>query len=350
MKEIAVAAPSGAYPVKIGRGLLESAAQEIRQVCPGEKMALVTDETVAPLYAASLQKQLEALGYRVFLITVPPGEGSKSLSALEKLYDALARAGFTRSDAVSALGGGVVGDLAGFAAATMLRGLPLVQIPTTLLAQLDSSVGGKTAVNLPQGKNLVGAVYQPRLVLADPDCLSTLPPRQLSVGAAEAIKMGFAADESILRELESDTPRWETVIAAAVAAKAAVVAADEWDKGRRQILNFGHTLGHVYEAAGGCLHGEAVAAGMMKMLELEERWGEPTAALRERLAALLRRYELPAELPCGAETYRRYLPLDKKCRDGVITLVQVRRCGRTELRKMDVEALLEALAVGQGKE
>ena len=230
----------------------------------------------------------------------------------------------------------------------MLRGLPLVQIPTTLLAQLDSSVGGKTAVNLPQGKNLVGAVYQPRLVLADPDCLSTLPPRQLSVGAAEAIKMGFAADESILRELESDTPRWETVIAAAVAAKAAVVAADEWDKGRRQILNFGHTLGHVYEAAGGCLHGEAVAAGMMKMLELEERWGEPTAALRERLAALLRRYELPAELPCGAETYRRYLPLDKKCRDGVITLVQVRRCGRTELRKMDVEALLEALAACAG--
>lgn len=350
MKEITVAAPSGAYPVKIGRGLLGSAAQEIRQACPGKKIALVTDETVAPLYAASLQKQLEALGYCVFLLAVPPGEGSKSLSALAGLYDALARAGFTRSDAVAALGGGVVGDLTGFAAATMLRGLPLVQIPTTLLAQLDSSVGGKTAVDLPQGKNLVGAVYQPRLVLADTDCLSTLPPRQLSAGAAEAIKMGFAADEGILRELESDTPQWETVIAAAVAAKADVVAADERDKGRRQILNFGHTLGHVYEAAEGCLHGEAVAAGMMKMLELEERWGEPTAALRERLAALLRRYALPAELPCGAETYRRYLPLDKKCRDGVITLVQVRRCGRAELREMNVEALLAALAAEQGKE
>lgn len=336
-------AGSRTYPVKIGAGLLESAAREIRQVCPGEKLALITDTTVAPLYAAALEKQLTALGVRVFVMAVPAGEESKSLARLSELYDAMARAGFTRSDAVAALGGGVVGDLAGFVAATMLRGLTLVQIPTTLLAQLDSSTGGKTAVDLPQGKNLVGAVYQPRLVLIDPDCLTTLPPRQLSAGAAEAVKMGFAVDAAILSELEQEFPRWEAVIERSVAAKAAIVAEDEYDTGRRQLLNFGHTAGHVYEACSGCLHGEAVAAGMMKMLELEQRQGLIVPALREHLGALLRRYHLPLQLPCTASDYRRYLPLDKKCRGGTVTLVQVLREGQARLQETDVELLLQEL-------
>lgn len=346
MEQITVALGARSYGVKIARNLLESAAEEIRQVCPCEKLALVSDETVFPLYGQDLAKRLETAGYAVSVYSLPPGERIKNLVTLDALYRWLAGEGFTRADAVVALGGGVVGDLAGFAAATMFRGMSLIQIPTTLIAQLDSSVGGKTAVDLPEGKNLVGAFYQPSLVLIDPDCLNTLPRRQFSSGAAEAVKMGFVANPSLLTELEKAEPDWEKVIAAALGAKAALVTRDERDTGARHVLNFGHTLGHVYEAAGGYdrwLHGEAVAAGMMKMLAVEEQQGLQVDAVRKRLMTLLQKYDLPLSIPCTAEQYRRYLPLDKKCHDSLVTLVQVTEDGHARLTDLPLSTLMTYL-------
>jgi 3-dehydroquinate synthase len=254
-------------------------------------------------------------------------------------------------DGVVALGGGVVGDLAGFAAATIYRGVALFQIPTSLLAQLDSGIGGKTGVDLPQGKNLVGAFYAPRLTLIDPDCLTTLPRRQFCAGAAEAIKCGLIADAALLEKLEQKAPDWETVIADSCAVKAKFVLADEHDHGDRRKLNFGHTLGHVYEAAGGYqrwYHGEAVAAGMAAMLRIEEKNDAAAGALRERVEKLLQAYGLPIRISCTAEEYRRYLAVDKKCSGGDITVVTVHSAGAAQVHTLPVSALLQQLEESDG--
>ena len=262
MRQINVSLGQRSYPILIGPGLLGRAAERLSAL-PVKRWAVVADETAASLYAGSL-------GLPVY--TFPAGEGSKCLAVYESLCRRMLADGFTRADGIVALGGGVAGDLAGFLAGTILRGVPLVQMPTTLLAQVDSSVGGKTGLDLPEGKNLIGCFYQPSLVLADTDCLGTLPRRQLSSGMAEVIKCGVIGDEEILRHLETAAkPDLPWLVERCCRYKAAVVARDERDGGDRRLLNFGHTFGHAYEAAGGYdsyTHGEAVAAGMMQML----RW------------------------------------------------------------------------------
>ena len=256
----------------------------------------------------------------------------------------MARQDFTRADGLLALGGGVTGDLAGFAAACYQRGMTLVHLPTTLLAQVDSAVGGKTAVDLPEGKNLLGSVYQPRMVLVDPDCLATLPQRQWRCGVAEIIKYGMIRDPAILDELERQSPDWPDLIARCLRVKASLVAADEHDTGVRRLLNFGHTFGHAYEAAGGygaCTHGEAVAAGMAAILRWQLRRGDDVTAAYRRLLALLDRYGLPHELPLTRDGLAQYMGRDKKREGDTLHAVLLRAVGEAYIEDIPFSALRE---------
>ena len=355
MKTLNVALPGRAYDIVIGSDLLKECGERIRAVTKAETVAVVTDSHVAPLYLQQVENSLKAAGFAVVDVVFPAGEQSKNIKTLNMLYERFADRGLTRGDCVVALGGGVTGDLAGFAAATMFRGVDLIQIPTTLLAQVDSSVGGKTAIDLPQGKNLVGAFYQPKLVLADTDCFRTLSARILCDGMAEVIKYGMIADAALfallegLEGLEELQPHWEEIICTCCDIKRAVVAEDERDTGRRGILNFGHTLGHAYEMAyhyETYTHGEGVAAGMVKMLELEEKLGRDVAAVRERLCALLRKFDLPLEIPCSMEDYRAAVGLDKKAKGRKISIIEVEHIGQAEIVSMEKEALFALLEEG----
>lgn len=267
MQQITVSLGQRSYPIEIGPGLLREARRRL-EALPVKRWAVIADDNTAALYAGALDLPV---------YTFPAGEGSKRLAVYEDLCRRLLADGFTRQDGIAALGGGVTGDLAGFIAGTLLRGVALAQLPTSLLAQVDSSVGGKTGLDLPEGKNLIGCFYQPRLVLADTACLATLPRRQLSSGMAEVIKCGVIGDEAILHHLETaEEPNLPWLVARCCRYKAAVVSRDERDGGGRRVLNFGHTFGHAYEAAGGYdtrTHGEAVAAGMMQMLRWQVRHG-----------------------------------------------------------------------------
>ena len=321
MKQLTVELPGREYDILIGTGLLEQCGARIRAVTRAERLAVVTDSNVGPLYLKMVMESLLRAGFTAFSVTFPAGEASKNIRTLNNLYEGFADGGLTRGDGVVALGGGVTGDMAGFAAATMFRGVDFIQIPTTLLAQVDSSVGGKTAIDLPQGKNLVGAFYQPKLVLADTGCFATLPNRVLCDGMAEVIKYGMIVDAPFFDFLErldgiqAAAAHWEEIVYTCCDIKRAVVAEDERDTGRRGILNFGHTLGHAYEKAyhyETYTHGEAVAAGMVKMLELERRKGRPVAALQARLERVLKAFQLPIEIPCTMEDYRAAVGLDKK--------------------------------------
>jgi len=303
MTTLRVRASGKTSTIHIARGALARTGAFARQagLAPGP-CAIVTDTTVRTLYAAALVRSLKKAGFVPrAVIAVPPGERSKSLAHAAKLYRAFARAGLERGRPVFALGGGVVGDLAGFAAATWLRGVPLVMVPTSLLAQVDSSVGGKVGVDLTEGKNLVGAFHQPRVVVIDPSVLATLPRRHVRAGLAEAAKVGWTLDASLARLMErnaaalkrGDVAALAPVIVRAVRAKAKIVSRDERDDGARQILNYGHTAGHALEALGGYrrwIHGEAVALGMVIACALAERRGllSPGDAKRQRslLAAL----------------------------------------------------------------
>ena len=352
MKRLTVELPERSYEILIGSGLLSGCGEEIRAVTKATRLAVVTDSNVAPLYLQTVLDRLETAGFEAFSVTFPAGEASKNIHTLELLYERFAEEGLTRGDGVVALGGGVTGDLAGFAAATMFRGVDLIQIPTTLLAQVDSSVGGKTAIDLPQGKNLVGAFYQPKLVLADTDCLQTLPHRVLCDGMAEVIKYGMIADAALLSRLESAggidglAGQWEDIIACCCDIKRAVVAEDERDTGCRAVLNFGHTLGHAYELAyhyETYTHGEGVAAGMVKMLELEEKQGRAVTLLCRRLVKLLLAYELPTEIECSAEAYHSAVGLDKKAKGTQIEVIQVVTPGAAEIVPMEKKALFALL-------
>ena len=352
MKTLTVNLPGRAYDIKIGSGLLSQCGALIRAVTGAETLAVVTDSNVAPLYLRRVEDSLRAAGFAVCSVVFPAGERSKNIHTLNLLYERFAEAGLTRGDGVVALGGGVTGDLAGLAAATMFRGVDLIQIPTTLLAQVDSSVGGKTAIDLPQGKNLVGAFYQPKLVLADPDCFATLSDRIICDGMAEVIKYGMIADAQLLSLLESLhgvgdlAAHWEEIVSTCCAIKRDVVCEDERDTGRRGILNFGHTLGHAYELAyhyETYTHGEGVAAGMVKILELEEKKGRPVAALKARLEALLKTFDLPTEIPCGIEDYRKAVGLDKKAKGKRISVIEVETPGCAEIVPMEKEALFALL-------
>ena len=258
---VTVPLPQGGYPVHIQPAALRQTGALLAALGI-DRWAVTADEKVAALYGGAVLDSLRSAGLSGQLLTFPAGEAHKTPETWLSLCRQLAQEGFTRSDGLLALGGGVTGDMAGFVAACYQRGMALAQLPTTLLSQVDSAVGGKTAVDLPEGKNLLGAFYQPRLVIADPDCLTTLPRRELRCGMAEIIKYGFIQDAGLLDALETDTPNWTAIIARCLTIKAALVAADERDTGARRLLNFGHTFGHAYEAAGGyaaCTHGEAVA-------------------------------------------------------------------------------------------
>ena len=311
---------------------------------------VVTDSNVAPLYAHRVKESLEGAGFTVHVTVIPAGEHSKSIAMLEHLYNAFMAFGLTRTDAVVALGGGVVGDLAGFAAATILRGVDFIQIPTTLLAQVDSSVGGKVAIDLKAGKNLAGAFYQPRLVLMDPDVLDSLPDSAFADGMAEVIKYGCIADEEFLRFLKARPSRArimadiEDVLYTCCNIKREVVMEDELDTGRRMILNFGHTLGHAYELAGHYetyTHGQAVAAGMVRAAEIGVGLGITPPYLADVIRQLTDAFSLPSSIPCTREEYAAAIGLDKKGEGDKITLILLDKPGHAMAYKMKKSELLQ---------
>ena len=326
------------YDVIVGRGVLKDLPALLKDRCPAHSYAVIADQRVAELHARPLMASLAAAGLDATLFPFTAGEWNKTRQTWSELTDALLAAHVGRDGAVIAFGGGVAGDLAGFVAATYLRGIPFVQVPTTLLAMIDSSVGGKTGVDVPAGKNLVGAFHQPRFVLADVDLLASLPRHQVAAGMAEAIKHGVIADAAYLatladaeRVLARDPAVLEPLVRRSVEIKAGVVAADERERGRRQVLNFGHTIGHAVEARSGfeLLHGEAVAIGMVAEAWIAERCGLADGALRAMLAELLGSYALPTTIP-GALTTADLLAAmagDKKVRAGALRFALPRRPG-----------------------
>lgn len=325
------------YPIHIGPGLLSG--NQLPEALGRRRIALVTNTTLLPLYATPLIERLSRSGLAVESVVLPDGEAHKTLDSLNTIYDALLAGRFDRKSCIVALGGGVVGDIAGFAAATFQRGIPFVQVPTSLLAQVDSSVGGKTAINHPRGKNMIGAFHQPLAVFADTDTLATLPERELIAGIAEVIKYGLIRDPEFLAWLEDNMPalRRRDPIALTHAIrescrnKAEVVARDELETGERALLNLGHTFGHAIEGAlgfGTWLHGEAVGAGMLLAAMLSHELGQIGADDVGRIARLLRAAGLPLDLPeIPVETLLSFMAVDKKNEGGRIRLILLRRVG-----------------------
>ncbi|RIA34706.1 3-dehydroquinate synthase [Ectopseudomonas oleovorans] len=325
------------YPIYIGSGLLARPELLARHIA-GRQVAIVTNETVAPLYLQSLKQALE--GFNIAAVVLPDGEAFKNWETLQLIFDGLLSARHDRRTTVIALGGGVIGDMAGFAAACYQRGVDFIQVPTTLLSQVDSSVGGKTGINHPLGKNMVGAFYQPKAVLIDTTSLSTLPARELSAGLAEVIKYGLICDEPFLGWLETNMAALLSLDQAALTyaierscvAKARVVGADERESGVRATLNLGHTFGHAIETEQGYgvwLHGEAVAAGTVMALEMSYRLGWLSAAERDRGARLLLDAGLPIVPPqdMTPEQFLEHMAVDKKVLDGQLRLVLLKRLG-----------------------
>jgi 3-dehydroquinate synthase len=352
MPTLTVELPQREYDIEIDRGNLRCCGQLTRFVVHGSKAILVTDSNVGPLYAATVEESFRTAGFEVTVLTIPAGEQSKNPMELARLWEEMAAAGITRSDCVVALGGGVVGDLAGFAAATILRGVDFIQIPTTLLAQVDSSVGGKVAVDLQAGKNLAGAFYQPKLVVMDPDVLDSLPDRAFSDGMAEVIKYGCIRNGRFFDLLEEFSSRAavmehiEDVLICCCDIKRQVVEADEHDTGERMVLNFGHTLGHAYERAyhyETYTHGEAVAAGMVLATKLGESLGLTPLGTDVRLSKLLTQFGLPTEIDCAMEDYAAAIGLDKKGDGAQISVILLQTIGQAEIRKMEKEKLLQLL-------
>ncbi|MGI6298818.1 MAG: 3-dehydroquinate synthase [Saccharofermentanales bacterium] len=332
MPELLSSDQAGSYPIRIaGNALTLHAGIVAASCCRGRRAVVVTDENVAALYYQSLRQTLEAAGFEVASAVIRPGEASKTMATALLLYEAFATAGLSREDLVIALGGGVVGDLAGFAAATYLRGIPLMQVPTTLLAQVDSSIGGKNGVDLPYGKNLVGTVYQPQAVVIDPLVLRSLNRRRFSEGLAEIIKTGLISDAELFRQIEQKTYDLEWVIDRCVRIKAGIVARDEQDHGERMLLNFGHTIGHAIELVTGFskyAHGEAVAIGMMAAIAVGEKIGCTPAGIRERTVAVLETNGLPLRAPeLKAEDLLGAVKADKKKRSDRINFVLLRELG-----------------------
>jgi 3-dehydroquinate synthase len=340
---VSIALDDRSYDILIGPGLL--AADATWQGLPASADALiVSNTTVAPLYAQALANQLAKHHRRVLQVNLPDGEAHKDWATLNLVFDALLGAGCDRKTVLYALGGGVVGDITGFAAACYMRGVPFVQVPTTLLAQVDSSVGGKTAVNHPLGKNMVGAFYQPARVICDLSVLRTLPARELSAGLAEIIKYGPIADPEFLSWLEQNIDALRALephalmhaVRRSCEIKAWVVGLDEREGGLRAILNFGHTFGHAIEAGmgyGQWLHGEAVGCGMVLAADLSARLGLVDAAFVARLTALVRRAGLPVEAPpMPANRWLELMRVDKKSEAGEIRFVLLDGVGRAQVR------------------
>jgi 3-dehydroquinate synthase len=321
-------ASSAGYEILVGSGLFASLPSILQRFCPAHRYAVVTDDRVAELYALRLTRALHSAGHRVDVFAFSSGEAHKTRETWAAVTDAMLEAEIGRDAAVIAFGGGVPGDLGGFVAATYMRGLPLVQVPTTLLAMIDASVGGKTGVDTPQGKNLVGAFHQPRAVVVDPDLLQTLPDAHLRAGLAEAVKHGAILDEEYLAWIEAhraellagDTETLARLVVRSVEIKADVVSGDEREAGRRKLLNFGHTVGHAVEALSGyaLLHGEAVAVGMVEEARIGERMGVTAPGTSARLRKVLSALGLPTSVPIEMDASRvvELTRVDKKARNG----------------------------------
>lgn len=357
MRVVKVPLGERSYSILIGPGLLNRLGAECRKLGLGGRCAILSDTNVAPRFAKLAAASLQGAGFESVLITVPAGEQAKSLKGVARCYDALARHRLERKSFVVALGGGVVGDLAGFVAATYLRGIPFVQVPTTLLAQVDSSVGGKVGVNLAAGKNLVGSFHQPRAVLCDLDTLRSLPRREFRAGLAEVIKYGIINDASLFRRLERDLPKLlrldpkllTAVVARCCAIKAEVVGQDETESGLRAILNFGHTIGHAIENSfgyGKYLHGEAISIGQVSAAMLSERLvGLPTRDVA-RIQALLQAAGLPTGIRLTSVQRTRLcraMLLDKKVSAGEVKFVLAERIGKVRWGQKVPQAVLASV-------
>ena len=343
------------YPIYIGKNLLDR-DKLLTQHIPGNSALIVSNETVAPLYMDRVEKSLK--GYKYKTLVLPDGEKYKSIETLNTIYDCLLSNKFDRNTTLIALGGGVIGDITGYAAATYQRGVHLIQIPTTLLSQVDSSVGGKTAVNHPLGKNMIGAFYQPKAVIADTETLNTLEDRELSAGIAEVIKYGLIRDIEFLEWLEENIDKLtnRNTIALAYAIdrscknKAEVVAADEKEAGQRALLNLGHTFGHAIEAGmgyGNWLHGEAVASGMVMAARLSEKLGWINTSEVERVIDIIERAHLPVKAPekMSSKHFLELMAIDKKVSDGVLKLVLLKSIGNAVVTSdYSQEALMETIS------
>ena len=358
-RTVSIALGERSYDIVIGTALLRDAS--LWAPLPSAHTALiVTNPTVAALYAATLQQALTPLYRRVLTLELPDGEAHKDWTSLNLIFERLLREACDRKTVLFALGGGVVGDMTGFAAACYMRGVPFVQVPTTLLAQVDSSVGGKTAINHPLGKNMIGAFYQPQRVVCDLDTLRTLPDRELSAGLAEVIKYGPIADAAFLDWIEAHLDallaREPATLSHAVQRsceiKAEVVANDERETGQRAILNFGHTFAHAIETGTGYgqwLHGEAVGCGMVLASELSVRLGLMPADFAERVRTLCERARLPVRAPdLGADRYLELMRIDKKSEGGELRFVVIEALGRAVLRPVHDALLRETLAAHCG--
>lgn len=357
MERIVVTLGERSYPITIASGLFNEPASFL-PLKSGEQVMLVTNETLAPLYLDKVRGVLEQAGVNVDSVILPDGEQYKSLAVLDTVFTALLQKPHGRDTTLVALGGGVVGDLTGFAAASYQRGVRFIQVPTTLLSQVDSSVGGKTAVNHPLGKNMIGAFYQPASVVVDLDCLKTLPPRELASGLAEVIKYGIILDGAFFNWLEEnldallrlDGPAMAYCIRRCCELKAEVVAADERETGLRALLNLGHTFGHAIEAEmgyGNWLHGEAVAAGMVMAARTSERLGQFSSAETQRIITLLTRAGLPVNGPreMSAQAYLPHMLRDKKVLAGEMRLILPLAIGKSEVRSgVSHELVLNAIA------
>jgi 3-dehydroquinate synthase len=357
MQTLNVALGDRSYPIHIGSDLL-SKAELILPHLKRKQVAIVTNTTVAPLYLDMIADPLKANGIDVIAIILPDGEAYKNSETLNLIYDALLKHRCERTTTLIALGGGVIGDLTGYAAATYLRGVPFIQVPTTLLSQVDSSVGGKTGINHPLGKNMIGAFYQPQVVLADIATLNTLPKRELAAGMAEVIKYGLIRDRDFFEWIETNIDKLNALDATAMSYaiyrscqnKAEVVAADEREAGERALLNLGHTFGHAIENAMGYgvwLHGEAVAAGTMLAADLSGRLGWLKADEIARVRQLFVAAKLPVDAPAlGVDKYLDLMGLDKKVVDGKIRLVLQQGIGKSVLTSdYDSTALKQTLSI-----
>ena len=357
MERITVTLGERSYPITIAAGLFNEPASFL-PLKSGEQVMLVTNETLAPLYLDKIRDVLEQAGVNVDSVILPDGEQYKSLTVLDTVFTALLQKPHGRDTTLVALGGGVIGDLTGFAAASYQRGVRFIQVPTTLLSQVDSSVGGKTAVNHPLGKNMIGAFYQPASVVVDLDCLKTLPARELASGLAEVIKYGIILDGAFFTWLEDNLDELLRLDGAAMAycirrcceLKAEVVAADEREMGLRALLNLGHTFGHAIEAEmgyGNWLHGEAVAAGMVMAARTSERLGQFNATDTQRIITLLARAGLPVNGPreMSAQAYLPHMLRDKKVLAGEMRLILPLAIGKSEVRGgVSHEVVLSAIA------
>ncbi|MBR5519640.1 MAG: 3-dehydroquinate synthase [Clostridia bacterium] len=338
--EVAAAKP---YRVEIGRGVLKTCGESIRRVTKAKRIAVITDTTVEALYAPTVCESLAQAGFTVSKFAFAPGETHKTLETIGEILDFLTKNGLTRSDCIVALGGGIVGDVAGFAASIYLRGISVIQLPTTFLAAIDSSVGGKTGVNLPAGKNLAGAFWQPSYVLCDCGCFATLPQERFLDGVAEAVKYGVIADDALFAKLEAGALETdlEAICARCVQIKSEFVAADEFDRGLRQILNLGHTLGHAVEKCSdyAVTHGHAVAIGMVAAAKTAARLGLCAEEVGDRIYDLLTRLGLPTSTEIPVATLAAVMRGDKKAAGDAITLVLPAKIGECVLHPVPLSSL-----------